>query len=223
MFTGTDAHGRPTQLSKTVHGGKREAQRVPAEMETGPGRAAPAGRLVSDVLDSWVQQNLDTWAPSSARDQQSRVRGIKTDPIAQLPLARLSVGDVERWHTRLRRAGMRDAGIKNQHGVLRAALAQAVRWGWANQNVAGMARLRSTKQQRRGVMTLDEVRAVMAAAASVDPAAALMLRVAAVSGARRAELAALQWADLHQGQLTIDSAIEIVSSGEGTRELAATS
>ena len=29
-------------------------------------------------------------------------------------------------------------------------------------------------------MTLDEVRAVMAAAASIDPAAALMLRIAAV-------------------------------------------
>ena len=77
---------------------------------------------MSDVLDAWVKQNLDTWAPSSARDQQSRVRGIKKDPIARLPLARLSVGDVERWHTRLRRDGMRDAGVKNQHGVLRAAL-----------------------------------------------------------------------------------------------------
>ena len=77
---------------------------------------------MSDVLDAWVEQNLDTWAPSSARDQQSRVRGIKKDQIARLPLARLSVGDVERWHARLRRAGMRDAGIKNQHGVLRAAL-----------------------------------------------------------------------------------------------------
>ena len=86
-------------------------------------RSAPSGgRTVSDVLDAWVEQNLDTWAPSSARDQQSRVRGIKKDPIARMPLARLSVGDVERWHTRLRQAGMADAGIKNQHGVLRAAL-----------------------------------------------------------------------------------------------------
>jgi integrase len=218
VFTGTDARGRPTQLSKTIHGGKREALRVAAEMEVGPGRAAPAGRLVSDVLDAWVQQNLDTWAPSSARDQQSRVRGIKKDQIARLPLARLSVGDVERWHTRMRRAGMRDAGVKNQHGVLRAALSQAVRWGWASTNVASMARLRSTKTQRRTVMTLDEVRGVMAAAESIDPAAALMLRIAAVSGARRAELAALQWTDLHDVMLTIDSAIEFASSGDGTRE-----
>jgi integrase len=218
VFTGTDARGRPPQLSKTIHGGKREALRVAAEMEVGPGRAAPAGRLVSDVLDAWVQQNLDTWAPSSARDQQSRVRGIKKDQIARLPLARLSVGDVERWHTRMRRAGMRDAGVKNQHGVLRAALSQAVRWGWASTNVASMARLRSTKTQRRTVMTLDDVRAVMAAAESIDPAAALMLRIAAVSGARRAELAALQWSDLHDGMRTIDSAIEFASSGDGTRE-----
>ena len=33
---------------------------------------------------------------------------------SRLPVARLSVGDIERWHTRLRRNGMRDAGIKNQ-------------------------------------------------------------------------------------------------------------
>ena len=51
-------------------------------MEVGPGRSSPGGRTVSDILDAWVQQNLDTWAPSSARDQQSRVRGIKLEKIA---------------------------------------------------------------------------------------------------------------------------------------------
>ncbi|MGI9053901.1 MAG: tyrosine-type recombinase/integrase [Ilumatobacteraceae bacterium] len=217
VFTGSDSRGRPTQLSKTIHGGKREAQRVAAEMEAG-GRVSSGGRLISDVLDAWVAQSLDTWAPSSARDQESRVRTIKKDQIARLPVARLSVGDVERWHTRVRRAGMGDAGVKNLHGVLRAALAQAVRWGWVSANVAGMARLRSTKTPHRTVMTLGEVRAVLDAAATIDPAAALMLRVAAVSGARRAELAALQWTDLRDGMLTIDSAIEIVSCGEGVRE-----
>ena len=135
VFTGTGPNGRPTQLSRTVHGGKRDAQRVAAELEVGPGRSSSGGRSVSDVLDAWVEQNLATWAPSSARDQQSRVKGIKKDQIAALPLARLSVGDVERWHTRMRRNGMRDAGIKNQHGVLRAALSQAVRWGWVSTNV----------------------------------------------------------------------------------------
>ena len=86
VFTGTNARGRPTQLSKTIHGGKRDALRAATELEAGPGRASPGGRSVSDVLDAWVEQNVDTWASSSARDQQSRVRSIKKDPIARLPL-----------------------------------------------------------------------------------------------------------------------------------------
>ena len=219
VFTGSDARGRPTQMSRTVRGGKRDAQRLAAQLESSGGKAKPAGRSVSDVLDEWVKQNIDTWAPSSSRDQQSRVKSLKKDQIARLPLARLTVADIERWHTRLRKAGMADAGIKNQHGVLRAALSQAMRWGWVSSNVASLARLRSTKTQQRTVMTVDDVRAVMTAAASIDAAAELAFRIAAVAGARRAELASLRWTDDHHGQLLIDSAIEITKRGDGAPEL----
>ena len=43
MFTGADARGRPTQMSRTVHGGKRDAQRLAAQLEAS-GRAGEAGR-----------------------------------------------------------------------------------------------------------------------------------------------------------------------------------
>ena len=86
-------------------------------------------------------------------------------------------------------------------------------------NVAAMARLESTKSAPRGVMTIDDVLAVIAATATIDPAAELALRLAAVAGARRAELAALRWDDVRDGHLTIDSAIEVVTRGEGQRRL----
>jgi integrase len=219
VFTGRDSNGRPTQTSRTVHGGKREARRVANELERAGSRSAPAGRTVGDVLDAWVAQNLPTWAASSARDQQSRVRGIKQDPIARIPIARVAVSDVERWHARLRRAGMKDAAIRNQHAVLRAALSQAVRWGWVSINAASLARLRSTKSTPRQAMTLEDVHAVLAAAASIDLAAELALRLAAVAGVRRAELAALRWVDVADGMLTIDSAVETVRRGDGRPEL----
>ena len=98
VFTGTNTKGRPTQVSRTVHGGKRDAQRVAAELTVGPGQASAGGRTVTDVLDAWVEQNLATWAASSAYDNQSRVRSIKKDPIVTTSLARLSVADIERWH-----------------------------------------------------------------------------------------------------------------------------
>ncbi len=68
-------------------------------------------------------------------------------------------------------------------------------------------------------MTADDVRAVIAAAAAFDPAAGLALRLGAIAGARRAELAALRWDDVHGGELTIDSAIEVLKRGDGNPEL----
>lgn len=220
VFTGNDVRGRPTQISRTVRGSKRDAQRMAAQLEVGPGSASPAGRRVEDVLDAWIDQNIDTWAPASARDQQSRVRSIKQDKIARIPIAQLSIADVERWHTRLRRAGMQDAGIRNQHGALSAAFGQAVRWGWVSQNVVALAQRKTSKRQPRGVMSLADVRAVIAAAVSFDQAAALALRIAAMTGARRAELAALRWTDVDDdGMLTIDSAIEVIRHEDAPREL----
>jgi integrase len=83
----------------------------------------------------------------------------------------------------------------------------------------GVARLRSTKVQQRAVMTVDDVRAVMAATATIDPAAELALRIAAIAGTRRAELASLRWTDEQDGRLLIDSAIEITKRGDGKPEL----
>jgi hypothetical protein len=58
VFTGRDDRGKPTQISRTVRGGKRDAQRLAVQLEGGPGRATAAGRTVSDVLDAWVEQLL---------------------------------------------------------------------------------------------------------------------------------------------------------------------
>jgi len=71
----------------------------------------------------------------------------------------------------------------------------------------------------RQAMSLEDVQAVLAAAATIDPAAALALRLAAVAAARRAELAALRWVDVRGGLLTIDSAVEVVRRGGGRPEL----
>ena len=54
-------------------------------------------------------------------------------------------------------------------------------------------------------MTDDDVRAVLATTRSFDPATGVALRLAAVAGLRRAELAALQWVDLDGAQLRVDS------------------
>ena len=208
MFTGRDAEGRPTQMSRTVRGSKRDAQRLAAELTVAP-PSRSAARTLAELLDAWLDANKPTWAESSRRDQTSRAEMVKADRIASVRLARLSVADIERWHGRLRQRGVGESSIRNQHQAVRAALTMAQRWDWVPRNVAALARLSAPKRQAREAMDLAEVQAVLVAADSIDPAAGLALRIAAVSGARRGEIAALQWSDLSDGRLTIDGSVVV--------------
>jgi integrase/predicted nucleotidyltransferase len=218
VFTGRDASGRPTQVSRTVRGTKREAQRVAATLESRPPSNA-AGRTVTDALAAWRDVNQPVWAETTRRDYESRIARIESDPIAAMPVARLGVADVERWHARMRKTGVGEAAIRGRHSVLRAALAQALRWEWLGSNPASQAVLRQPKRAPRDAMTPDDVRAAIAAAREIDPAAGVALRLAAVAGLRRAELAALRWTDLEGSQLTIDSSACVVRrDGESSVE-----
>jgi integrase len=208
VFTGRDDSGRPTRVSRTVHGTKKDAQRLAAELTLKPSQAA--GRTVGELLDAWLELNEPGWAPGTARDQRSRAKLVKADPIGKMPLARVTVADVDHWHIQLRRSGVGDAAIRNRYSVLRAALAQAVRWEWVSTNVAATARLARRKRPPRESMSAAEVRAVLDAALGVGPGAALALRLAAVTGARRAELAALRWDDLKDKRLRVDSSVAVL-------------
>ena len=146
VFTGRDAAGRPTQISRTVRGTKREAQRVAATLESRPPSNA-AGRTVADVLTAWRDVNQPVWA-GDRRGATTRAASPGSSPIPspRCPWHRLGVADVERWHARMRKTGVGEAAIRCRHSVLRAALAQALRWEWVGSNPASQAVLRQPKR-----------------------------------------------------------------------------
>jgi integrase len=129
-------------------------------------------------------------------------------------VARVGVADIELWHARMRKQKVGESAIRCRHAVLRAALAQALRWDWVGSNPASQARLRQPKRAPREAMTDDDVRAALAAATSFDRAAGVALRLAAIAGLRRAEIAALQWTDLRGNQLKVDSSACAIRRGD---------
>jgi integrase len=209
VFVGRDEQDRPVQVSRTVRGGKKDAERVAADLEAKPARQA-GRRTVTDLLDAWQELKAPTWAPYTRRDQASRSRAIGEDRIGRIPVARLQVRDVDDWVNRLRQRGVGEGSIRNQLQTLRSALGQAVRWGWLSQNPAALASHERPKRTPRGVMSTEEVQRVLAAAGEVHELAPIALRLAAVTGARRSELAALRWSDLDGDVLTIDRAMTVV-------------
>ena len=212
VFVGNDERGRPKQVSRTVRGTKRAAQRAAAELTVTPPSASD-GRTVAVALDAWIETHTPTWAASTVRDQNSRASLVKGDKIARTPLGRLTVADVDRWHTRLRAAGVGESSLRNQHLVLRASLSQAARLGWVSTNVAALATLGRRTTKPRATMMAADVRAVIEAGERFDPAAGLAFRLAAITGARRSELCALVYRDLGGDRLTIDSSIAIERTG----------
>ncbi|MFV0523196.1 MAG: tyrosine-type recombinase/integrase [Acidimicrobiales bacterium] len=214
-YTGRDRTGKPTQVSRTVYGTKRDAQRAAAELTVKPARNA-GGRKVAQLLDEWLEVKAPSWAPLTVRDQTSRAAQVKKDPIASMSVASLGVSDIDRWVARLRRSGAGEASIRNQHTVLRAALQQAVRWEWIPTNPASAAPVEQPKRQQKGTLTNDEVRRLIEVAAEVHEMAPLAFRLAVETGARRGELAALRWDKFVDDKVVVDGQI-IVSTQGGVR------
>ena len=215
-YTGRDREGNPTQVSRTVHGTKRDARRIAAELTVKPARNA-GGRKVAQLLDEWLEIKTPGWAPLTVRDQTSRSALVKKDPIASMSVASLGVSDIDRWVARLRKGGAGEASIRNQHTVLRAALQQAVRWEWIPTNPASAAPIEQPKRQQKGTLSNDEVRQLIDVAADVHEMAPLAFRLAAETGARRGELAALRWDKFVDNKVVVDGQIIVSTDGEGVR------
>lgn len=206
VFTGRDASGKPVQVSRTVRGTKKDAQRLAAQLALRP--APNAGRrTVEELLDEYVKHKLPTWSISTQSNHLGRVKAIKADPIARVAVARVGVRDVDAWVLRMRTDGVGAAALQNRYAFLRAAFEQAVRWEWLTHNAVKAGKPKSRKPAPRDAMTVADVQAVLAAAAQIEPAAGFALRLAAASGARRAELAALRWDSIRDGVMLIDQQV----------------
>ncbi|MGI8807983.1 MAG: hypothetical protein ACR2KK_09110 [Acidimicrobiales bacterium] len=65
--------------------------------------------------------------------------------LANVPLSKLAVADIDRFYRRLREKGGRAGGslalatIRRAHGILHRALVQGVKWGWLSANPASSA------------------------------------------------------------------------------------
>ncbi len=82
------------------------------------------------------------------------------------------------------------------HAVLSAALGQAVRLGWLEQNPAARAQPPELGQVELKVPTPAEVRALLARAQAENDRWGTLVLLAVLTGARRGELCALRWTDI---------------------------
>ena len=93
----------------------------------------------------------------------------------------LRTRELDAWYTELLcppdgSVGLADSSVRNTHSVLHRALQQGVAWGWIDRNPASWTTPPPRHRPRLQLPTVEEVNALIAAAATVNPALPVFLR-----------------------------------------------
>jgi integrase len=209
---------RASQLSRTVRGTKRDAQRALAALvsQVSDGKVSSSTTPVSVLLERWVEHVESNLSPTTLREYRRLIAKRIRPDLGKLSLRQVTAQRLDGYYATLaRQHGLSPASIRHVHAVLRGALGQAVRWGWIPTNAAANA---SPPKLRKAQITppeITETHTILAAADEYDRAFGALLRVLAATGARRGEVCGLRWGDLdrHTRTLSIQRSVASVAGG----------
>src|SRR5579883_3170004 len=211
-YVGRDPEtGRPRQVSRTFHGGKREARRaldsLVSQVAAGTvkvGTTATVGRLLDEWMARYVERHR---ARATIETYRVHVEKYLKPGLGHIRLSKLDAYVLDRYFEDLERvAKLAPSTVRLDHAILSGALSQAVDWGWIEANPAKRARLRAVRKPAAPALTVEQVRDLYWAATEVDPDMATAIAMAALTGCRRGELLGLRWDDLdwERGSLRVE-------------------
>ena len=139
VYLGADpVSGKPRYVTKTVQGGKREAQKVLNELVVAAerGTIAKTRTTVGELLDAWLELSSADFSPKTVRETSGMIERYLRPALGDLPVNKLTAATLDRFYRSMLDGGGHDGRplspgtIRRVHGILRRALTQGVRWGW---------------------------------------------------------------------------------------------
>ena len=204
MFDGADTDpvtGEKRYRNQYFRGGKREAQRQLAALvaEVDSGVVAPAAKTVATLHEEVARPHrLSRPVPTTLYGYHRLVAKLP-DGFKALALKKVTpkvVDDLYRFLSQP--VDRKPATVLRFHTALRAAFAQAVRWGWMDRNPIDRATPPRVNRDEVDPPTVEDVLRILERALnSRNPENALVFRLLAATGCRRGEVCALQWHDVN--------------------------
>jgi len=196
-----------------VHTKLKAAQRIVEQ-----GAPLPDDRItVGAFLATWLTGVEGSLRPESHRRYRQLMEDHVIPTLGAKRLAKLAPEDVQTLYAAKLRGGLSNATVRMLHFVLHRALRDAVRWGRAHRNVAGLVDPPRLPQAEMPVLTPEQSDLVLAAARGHRLEA--LFDLAINTGLRRGELLALRWrhVDRRAGTLNVVATLQPTPRGQTPR------
>ena len=224
MHAGRDTTtGRPSYVTRTVRGDRDVAERQLAALvaQVTDSSTSPTFGTVGELCDKWWAYSSPNLSPTVAREYRRLIDRRLVPAFGHVKVVDLRARHLDAWYGELLTCGavsgrpLSANSVRHIHSVLHRALEQGIAWDWIAYNPARRATPPPARRPCIYLPSADEVVRLIAAASAVNRSLPIFLRLAAVTGARRGELCALQWkhVDFHRQTLHIAGQVAHTAAG----------
>lgn len=193
--------GKRVRRARTFPTKKEAEDALPGMLRSARAKTpAPKSLTVGELLDRWLAHVAPDLSPNTVIGYEKKVRLYLRPAFGDLRLAKLAPERVASLWRAMREKGYSVSTVRQAAAALSGACSLAVQWGWLADNPVERSKPPSslpTDVDAPDVLAVAET----FARCSLDTFEAAWLAVA--SGARRGEIAGLQWADIADRRLTI--------------------
>lgn len=219
VYAGRDpVTAKQRYVSRYHPGPKRDAEKALRQLATDVdrGKHRKTEGTLAYLLERWYEHASPSWSPKTREVVRTNIDHHIAPALGATPLSKLGAAELDAFYARKGMEGLGPATVRKLHNTIGRALAQAVKWGWLEANVARNASPPKPPKPdivppsaSQVISLVDAVGKGNGRGLRARPEMATFLRLAASSGARRGELCGLRWpdVDLDGATLTIRRAI----------------
>ena len=204
--------GTGKQIQKSISGKtQREVTRRLKEITTSidTGTYLPSCKLtVGEWLNTWTSEYTADWKPLTVSNYSKQIKKHLIPRLGAAKLEDLDTHTIQLFYNSLTKSGLAPKTVKNIHGVLHAALEQAISNGYISRNPTDGCKLPRVVRPEIKPLEPEEI-AHMLKEAMKDAYDNLFI-VAMFTGMRQGELLGLSWDNVNfkAGQITIKQQLQ---------------
>jgi integrase len=182
---------------------------------------SPTFGTVGELCDKWWRYSSPNLAPTVAREYRRLIDRRVVPRLGNVKVVELRANQLDAWYGELLAGGavngrpLSPNSVRHVHSVLHRALEQGIAWDWIAHNPARRATPPPARRPCIHLPSAGEVVQLIEAAHSVNRSLPIYLRLAAVTGARRGELCALQWRHVDVDRQTLHIAGQVSHTASG--------